>query len=542
MEGSDLIQQTGGKVSDLLYEGALLSKSMFALICLLCLVLFFYSLYKQVQRRWQSTFFMALCASVFVWAILALLASFFNDEHTAQVLADLSLVGIIPIPPLLCLHTQKQVSFKEPRPLSVVLLFIIPAVLIFLQFSEVFFAQLIPRLPLFDNLEWYYLVFYLFSFAVLIRAYLLCFAVFFQMPPHMRRSTIYMLIGISAVAMLFTLNILWDDQIAAQIPAYRVLDILTPLAAPLAFVFLLYPLYSALRIMPSTDVIVTSREFVMGSLSTAILVLNHANKILDWNKSDWDSSFPLPEPRFRESYEGYRIRMLEKRICRISPHNENIVIAKKDEKETHFLLESHLVRNNKRSFGSIVEISDITPVYTMLHFFEQIARYDQLTGTFNRNAYLHRVTQIAQAHNMPLLILVGDINRLKYVNDTYGHLLGDQLLITITDIIKQAAPPEAFIARVGGDEFVILVPNSSAQVGEDFILNTAQLCSKIHHEVFGTPSISWGYAIMATADQSYNEVFSHADAMMYADKRAQQEFRSSGLIPEDSKTPSLIVP
>lgn len=532
MDSSDLLQQTSN-FSDMLIQGAIISKAVYAFMCLFCLVLFTYGMYRRIRNHWHSEYFILLCASVFIWSLFSLLAVFIQSEQAAEVFDSLKHIGVVFIPPLLVFHVQRQVSYKEPHRTSIILLFLLPVVLSVMILSLYVFPQETSVFPVDEITQLSFFVFYLFSFFVLIRAYLWCFNVFYQMPRHMRRSTIYVLISISAIALLLILNIIWDRQIANLIPDSFRIDLWFPFIAPVLYVLLLFPLYSAQRIMPSADVIITSRQYVMGSLSTIILVLSRNNKILDWNRSDWGEGFPLPEPRFRESFDGYRVRMLEKRACRISPHNENIIIAKTGDKEIHFLVDTHVISNNKRTFGSIVEISEVTPVYTMLRYFEQIARYDQLTGMFNRNAYLHRVTQIAQSENMPLLILVGDVNRLKHVNDVHGHILGDLLLTTVSDVIKQAEPPDAFGARVGGDEFVVLVPNGSAEIALCFLQKIRDLCGQVKHPIIGSPSISWGFSIMTSTQESYNEVFSQADAMMYEDKRAQHFFRSSGLLPEE---------
>ncbi|MCL1847040.1 MAG: diguanylate cyclase [Coriobacteriia bacterium] len=537
METTSQAVQADNRFQDLVYNYELLSKVAFSLICLLCLLFFFFALRNKRKLRWQSLPFMFLCVSVLIWSLCSALTVFLEDPQITNYFATLRYVGIIPIPALLCLHIKQQVSYKELRPLPVVIFFLVPLLLLFLLLRELFFPLTLGPLPLISETQWYSLIFYVYAAVVLIRSYLLCFDVFYQMPKRMRRSTRFMLLGISAVVLLLLFDAILGNQAALALPQNDSLDIILPLVSPFALFLLLYPLYSAMHIMPASDVIVTSREFVMGGMSTAILVLNHNQKILDWNKTDWGVVYPLPQPLFREPFEDYIERLLLMKICRISPHNENIIIAKKDDKETHFLLYTHEARNNKRSFGSIVEISDITPVYTMLRYFEQIARYDQLTGMHNRNSYLHRVSLIAREENMPLLILVGDVNNLKQTNDIHGHLLGDQLLVTVTDVIKKSLPRNAFAARVGGDEFVLLVPRGNAEVAIEFVRKTNELFSQIHHEVFGTPSISWGFAVMTSTQESYNEVFSHADAMMYEYKKSLHHFRSSGLLPSEELDP-----
>jgi diguanylate cyclase (GGDEF)-like protein len=375
-------------------------------------------------------------------------------------------------------------------------------------------------------------IFFVYAIAVLVKAYLLCFNVFYHMPPRMKRSTRFMLFSISMLVFFVTLSFLWHEQIAPLLPQTEALNIVLLLAAPVVFFCVLYPLFEALRFMPASDVIVTSREFVVGSLATTILVLSRTMRILDWNKKGSGKEIPLLKPLFRESFEAYRQRLLAEGGYRVSPHNENILTLMTDEQEMHFLLQIHEAKTTKKHFGYIVEVTEVSPIYTTLRYFEEIAYLDTLTKLYNRNAYITHVSETIKAENMPLLILVGDVNHLKQINDTHGHLVGDRLLTIVSDIISQAVDENAFVARVGGDEFVLLLPRGSKEVAESFIKATAALCEQVKHEVFGSPSLSWGYAVMDSVDQSYNEVLSEADAMMYAQKKVLYQFRSSGLLPD----------
>jgi len=310
-----------------------------------------------------------------------------------------------------------------------------------------------------------------------------------------------------------------------------VIDLLLPLATPIALAFIIYPLFDSMYIMPASDVIVTSREFIMRGLNTTVMVLNRRYQILDWNRKDWDSSFPLPKPKYKEPYPLYLKRVLTQYTGRVSPHNTDIVIITKDDVETHFLLRNHEVGFKERMFGYVVEISEVTPLYTKLRYFEEIAHIDTLTGLHNRNAYIDYTQEVIKEENLPLLILVGDLNELKRINDVHGHLHGDELIKTVAKIIDESKPENSFIARVGGDEFVVLVPKGNAEMAEDFITKSNALCGTAQGVKSNKPSVSWGYAMMTSMDQSYNDLFAEADKMMYEYKKRRVEFSSSGTLP-----------
>lgn len=118
----------------------------------------------------------------------------------------------------------------------------------------------------------------------------------------------------------------------------------------------------------------------------------------------------------------------------------------------------HAYCPKKNQFAVIV--SDITDrknkEKNMLYF----SYHDYLTGLYNRRFYEEELKRLDTERNLPLSIVMGDVNGLKYINDTFGHLMGDDLLMKVADSIKKACRSDDIIARLGGDEFVILLPKT----------------------------------------------------------------------------------
>jgi len=253
--------------------------------------------------------------------------------------------------------------------------------------------------------------------------------------------------------------------------------------------------------------------------------------ILDWNRKSKDGCLPLPNPRYKEPYAHYRKRILETCNGTVSPHDENILNIQGTDGENNFLFTWHDIGYQGRQYGYLIEIADVTNIYTKLRYIEVIAYYDNLTSLHNRNAYIERVRQIAKPESMPLLIIIGDVNNLKMVNDLYGHLSGDNLLLTVTKAVKDCAPESAFVARIGGDELVVLVPKANDQMAASFIEDVTNELNTVHAEGFGTPSVSWGYAVMRDITENYNDVFRTADGIMYEAKRKSREVTISGMVP-----------
>ena len=100
---------------------------------------------------------------------------------------------------------------------------------------------------------------------------------------------------------------------------------------------------------------------------------------------------------------------------------------------------------------------------------EYLSFHDALTGLYNRRFMEVELKRLDVPRNYPLTIVQGDVNRLKLVNDAFGHEKGDELIRKAAEAIKASCRPDDLIARWGGDEFVILLPKTSAEDAQKII-------------------------------------------------------------------------
>src|SRR5665647_1482673 len=89
-----------------------------------------------------------------------------------------------------------------------------------------------------------------------------------------------------------------------------------------------------------------------------------------------------------------------------------------------------------------------------------LSYHDQLTGLYNRRFYEEELVRLDTQRNLPLTLIMGDINGLKAVNDSLGHIVGDELIKKVAELIKKGCRADEIIARIGGDEFVVLLPKT----------------------------------------------------------------------------------
>lgn len=84
---------------------------------------------------------------------------------------------------------------------------------------------------------------------------------------------------------------------------------------------------------------------------------------------------------------------------------------------------------------------------------------DPLTGAYNRQMFQQRIAREfahSRRHNLPLALLMIDVDHFKKVNDTYGHLVGDQVLKEISELLRTTVRTDDYVARFGGEEFVVI--------------------------------------------------------------------------------------
>jgi diguanylate cyclase (GGDEF)-like protein len=130
----------------------------------------------------------------------------------------------------------------------------------------------------------------------------------------------------------------------------------------------------------------------------------------------------------------------------------------------YFNLQIHNIANQKNSF--VVVLSDVTTIFKKSQQDQYMARHDSLTGIFNRQSFNESIThdllqQVSHKHSSSLLMF--DLDLFKKVNDTYGHKRGDEVLKTFVKIISHNIRTNDIFARWGGEEFVLLLIDTSEQ-------------------------------------------------------------------------------
>jgi diguanylate cyclase (GGDEF)-like protein/PAS domain S-box-containing protein len=174
-------------------------------------------------------------------------------------------------------------------------------------------------------------------------------------------------------------------------------------------------------------------------------------------------------------------------------------------------------------------VRDITERKKMEEQLRYLSFFDDLTGLYNRRAFFtfaEEFLNLAKRQKQGLFMLYIDLDNLKLINDTFGHREGDQALIDSANVIKETYRESDIVARIAGDEFVVIPIGTT---GDNIEKITGRLLKNIEEHNLTKKrnfmlSMSFGISYYdPAAPRSINELIAHADKMMYEQKKRKKK-------------------
>lgn len=194
-----------------------------------------------------------------------------------------------------------------------------------------------------------------------------------------------------------------------------------------------------------------------------------------------------------------------------------ILITKEDKRKIISYNISLIRDNNGNSLGAVLVFRDVTEERKNQKEIEFLSYRDQLTGLYNRRFFEEELKRLNKEENLPITIFMADVNGLKLINDSFGHAMGDKLLKKITEVMLKACDDNCVISRIGGDEFVILLPKTDIIKANKVFNRILSLASKEQVASINI-SISLGFATKYYEEEDIFEVLKKAEDFMYKKK------------------------
>jgi len=174
-------------------------------------------------------------------------------------------------------------------------------------------------------------------------------------------------------------------------------------------------------------------------------------------------------------------------------------------------------------------VQDITERKEAEDKIRYLSFHDCLTDLYNRAYFEEELKRLDTRRQLPLSFIMGDVNSLKLVNDTFGHQEGDNLLKKVAELMKSFCRREDIIARWGGDEFAVLLPQTQRGYAEEIIARIKEACRKTSR--YKIPiSISLGVASKEKVSQTIESVISEAEDNMYKSKLLEKKSIAGSVI------------
>ncbi|ADQ15707.1 HD domain-containing phosphohydrolase [Halanaerobium hydrogeniformans] len=194
-----------------------------------------------------------------------------------------------------------------------------------------------------------------------------------------------------------------------------------------------------------------------------------------------------------------------------------ILVAKDDSKYFIDDTAAPIKDENDQVRGVVVVFRDETASREQKEKIEYLSYHDPMTGLYNRRFFEEELKRLNVDRNLPMSIIIGDLNGLKLTNDIFGHNAGDKLLFKATEAFKESCREDDIIARWGGDEFIILLPQTSRKDAEKVVRRIKESFSKKNSTALSS-GIAMGVSTKIASEEDIIKLIDEAETEMYSSK------------------------
>lgn len=192
-----------------------------------------------------------------------------------------------------------------------------------------------------------------------------------------------------------------------------------------------------------------------------------------------------------------------------------------DGKQEYLQIIKHPVFNDDGCITGIIGlINDVTEFELLKKKLREKAITDEMTGVYNR-AYFNEFIKLNSNELYPLGIISADCDGLKHINDTYGHMAGDEYIKSAVTLFHTVLPDKSYVFRMGGDEFTIVLPSASREAAEQIVMQLKE--KQKGYVIEGRQlSISFGVSVLNSRDDDFDACLAESDRNMYIEKKSKK--------------------
>lgn len=249
-----------------------------------------------------------------------------------------------------------------------------------------------------------------------------------------------------------------------------------------------------------------------GGDEVAEAVLNGIRDLLSGNRTRFSVEYPCHSPGVQRWFSVHVSRFSHKGATYLLTAHEDITARKVAEEKLYQA--SMAIDAMNRELQQVLAREQLK------------ARTDDLTGLHNRRHFFalsQQLISLARRYRMPLSVFICDIDHFKRINDVYGHQVGDAILKRVAQIARQHMRSSDVLARYGGEELIVTLPNTSAHealIAAEHLRESIAASREIVDNREVTVTISVGVAEMMADEGTLDGVIQRADQALYAAKNA----------------------
>ncbi len=284
---------------------------------------------------------------------------------------------------------------------------------------------------------------------------------------------------------------------------------------------------------------------ILETVGSMIVVLSKSGEIVRFNRACVDITGLTAEEALKKPFlslmadssdqvkfgEFFR-QVLEKRKA---VEFETRMINRGGEVRTVQMVLSKLTGENSAGDFVVCTGLDITNRKIIEEEIRYMSFHDSLTGLYNRSFFEEEMTRLDSGRQLPLSLIVGDVNGLKLINDAFGHDAGDRLIQAAATLLKTTCRMGDITARIGGDEFGIILPGTDEDTAFEIAARIRESSRMLVHDPINV-SIALGVASKRNPEDDIRMIFKQADDRMYKNKLVESKTLKSAIISSLKRT------